>query len=656
LAAHAGTPEPALSVQQALGSNPGMNEEVFTRSRHIAVGFIFVLLLIAGLVLFALSQMGHMQAQLDSITQQHNKKADQLNGLKEGIRKRQIGLRNLIVAQDPFEKDDIRNLFYVHALEAAEARNGFAAMELSSKEKESLDRLNASMRVAYPMQNSLAEKAIFESNINALSDELKATFNVQAVVMRHLNDIINLLKTQTQDAFNDAHASYNKSIYLVAVLGSSALLLGLFIAAYVFRTARLQEDMVNEAMEQLSSSADTLEIRVKKRTRELEEAKQLAEMANEEKSRFLARMSHELRTPLNAVIGFTQLIEEDIETGGDTSHHRDSLQHVTRAGLHLLNLVNDALDLAQIEEGEMEYNITDVNLSAEIDENLKLILPLAQKNNISVIFDPAEFKGVCVRADDMRLKQVLLNLFSNGIKYNNNGGKLIIHPGTGPDGKFRLNITDTGNGIKKEDFGVLFKPFSRLYLDASSMEGTGIGLTISKQLIERMGGSIGVESTPGIGSTFWLELEMGASCDNDVQQGNMAVSQDRFELSRSSTVLYIEDNLANIALVRKALASDPNITLLSAETPTIGLQMAHEYQPDLILLDICLPEMDGYAVQEQLQQHAATQNIPIVALSAGAMPHEVEKGLDAGFRDYLTKPVDIYHLRKTLQRELYSET
>lgn len=630
-----------------------MNEKVFTRSRHIVIGFIFVLILMAGLVLVVLNQMGHMQDRLDTITQQHNRKTDALNSLREGIRKRQIGLRNLIVTQDPFEKDDIRNLFYVHALEGAEARNRFAAMVLSDKEKEILGLLNASMRIAYPMQNTLAEKAIFENDINVLSKELKATFDVQAVVVQHLNEMVDLLKNQTQEAVNNARASYDKASYLVAIVGSGALLIGLFIASYVFRTSRLQEGLVNAAMEQLSSSAELLETRVKKRTLELEEAKQLAEIANQEKSRFLARMSHELRTPLNAVIGFTQLIEEDIESGADSSHHLDSLQHVTKAGRHLLHLVNDVLDLAQIEEGEMGYKISDVNLSAEIEENLKLIQPLAQKNNINVIFNAGEFGDIYVRADDMRLKQVLLNLLSNGIKYNRNGGNLIISKGTGHTGRFRLNITDTGNGIHKEDFDVLFKPFSRLYLDTSSTEGTGIGLSISKNILEQMGGSIGVESTPGVGSTFWFELETGTNNRLEPQQGHATTRREKTGPSRVSTILYIEDNIANIALVRKALASDPNITLLTAETPTAGLQIARDCQPDLILLDICLPEMDGYAVQQQLQQHVATKNIPIVALSAGAMPHEVTKGLAAGFKDYLTKPVDINHLRNTLQKELY---
>lgn len=630
-----------------------MNEKVFIRSRHVAIGFIFVLLLMAGLVLVVLSQMGHMQDRLDTITQQHNKKTDALNSLREGIRKRQIGLRNLIVTQDPFEKDDIRNLFYIHALEGAEARNRFSEMTLSNKEKEILGQLNASMRIAYPMQNALAEKAIFENDINALSEELKATFDVQAVVVQHLNEMVDLLRSQTKEAVDYARASYNHAAFLVTILGSGALTIGLFIAGYVFRTSRTQEGLVNAAMTQLSNSAEILETSVKKRTLELEEAKQLAEIANQEKSRFLARMSHELRTPLNAVIGFTQLIEEDIKAGTDTSHHIDSLQHVTKAGRHLLHLVNDVLDLAQIEEGEMAYKISDVDLTHEIEENLKLIQPLAQKNNINVIFDAIEFGDIHVRADGMRLKQVLLNLLSNGIKYNRNGGSLIISKGTGHNGKFRLNVTDTGNGIHKEDFDVLFKPFSRLYLDTSSTEGTGIGLSISRNIIEQMGGSIGVDSQPGVGSTFWFELETGSNILLRRQNNDAAICPESTGPLQLSTILYIEDNIANIALVRKALASDPNITLLTAATPTAGLQIALDCLPDLILLDICLPEMDGYAVQQKLKQHITTRNIPIVALSAGAMPHEVAKGLSAGFKDYLTKPVDINHLRNTLQKELH---
>ena|GEM_PF-7039937 len=627
-------------------------QNAFHHSRHIAVGFIFVLVLMAGLLVVVLNKMADMQLQLNTITHQHNEKTLYLSRLKEGIRKRQIGLRDLIVTQDPFEKDDIRLLSYSYALDGAEARERFSAMELSDKEKEILERINAAIRVAYPLQNALAEKALFENDINVLTEELKATFDVQAVLVGHLNEMVALLNNQTQDAINKARISYDNAIYAVAVLGTAALLFGLFIAGYVFRTSRLQENVVNEAMQQLSRSAELLEIRVKERTRELEDAKQVAEIANHEKSRFLARMSHELRTPLNAIIGFTQIIEEDLGADDRTSHHIESLQHVSGAGRHLLSLVNDLLDLAKIEDGKMEYQITDLDLSAELDETVKLILPMAQKHNINIVFDADEFKDVYVRADCRRLKQVLLNMFSNGIKYNNSGGQLTIQPGVGTNGKYRLNITDTGNGIEQKDLELIFKAFSRLYLDNSSKEGTGIGLTIARQIVEQMHGRIGVDSTPGTGSTFWIELERSSCNPCATAADSKAVSPASYGHARSSTILYIEDNPANIALVRKALAADPAINLLTAELPSIGLRLALEHRPDLILLDICLPEMDGYAVQARLLDHPATRDIPIVALSAGAMPDEIEKGLTAGFRDYLTKPVDILHLRKTVHREL----
>ncbi|MDT8404650.1 hypothetical protein [Sulfuriflexus sp.] len=238
-------------------------QNTFHHSRHIAIGFIFVLVLMAGLLVVVLNKMADMQLQLNTITHQHNEKTIYLSRLKEGIRKRQIGLRDLIVTQDPFEKDEIRLLSYSYALDGAEARDRFAAMEHSDKEKEILERINAAIRVAYPLQNALAEKALFENDINVLAEELKATFDVQAVLVGHLNEMVELLNNQTQDAINKAHISYDNAIYVVAVLGTTALLFGLFIAGYVFRTSRQQEEVVNEAMQQLSRSAELLEIRVK---------------------------------------------------------------------------------------------------------------------------------------------------------------------------------------------------------------------------------------------------------------------------------------------------------------------------------------------------------------------------------------------------------
>jgi CheY-like chemotaxis protein len=377
----------------------------------------------------------------------------------------------------------------------------------------------------------------------------------------------------------------------------------------------------------------------------MSEAKEAAEQANLAKSEFLSRMSHELRTPMNAILGFSQLLKMEVLT----PDQQDFVHQIHRAGDHLLELINELLDLARIEAGKLPTALKVTPLRPLAEQAAQLIRPLLQKSGLTLI-NQCE-PDVAVLADATRLKQVLVNLLSNAAKYNRQGGSIIIGCHLLDGERMRLSVTDSGAGIAPENLGLLFQPFERLGVsELTAIEGAGIGLAISKRLMELMGGSVGVESTPGRGSTFWIELSLAHSAELAVAAAPTAlpaVSQDGFN------VLYVEDNAANLKVVEAMLRHQPNLTLLSASNGEYGLELAQRYRPDVILLDIHLPGMDGYAVLKELQGRPETRDIPVVALSADAMPLDVERGLAAGFKHYLTKPIKLEALLKTIEQALH---
>ncbi|MEK6662460.1 MAG: ATP-binding protein [Pseudomonadota bacterium] len=379
-----------------------------------------------------------------------------------------------------------------------------------------------------------------------------------------------------------------------------------------------------------------LERRVAERTHDLELSKNDAERANAAKSEFLSRMSHELRTPLNAIIGFSKLLETD------TAHplvadQADNVQEILHAGHHLLELINEVLDLARIESGRLELIPEPVSASQLVNECAALMRPLAAQQGIQL----SSKTGSCaIQADKLRLRQILLNLLSNAIKYNHAGGSVEIACHSAPEGWGRIAVRDSGRGIAADALPRLFKPFERMESAYEAIEGSGIGLALCKKLAEAMGGVIGVESTIGEGSTFWVEFPLAlAKAADPVATTNIQHTQPVNAAER--TLLYIEDNPANQRLVQKIIATRTGLTLLLAHSAELGLNLASTHQPDLILLDINLPGMDGFEALRQLQQDPATRAIPVIAITANAMPSDVKKGLEAGFVDYMTKPLDV---------------
>jgi len=375
-------------------------------------------------------------------------------------------------------------------------------------------------------------------------------------------------------------------------------------------------------------------------------AKGAAEKANQAKSDFLSSMSHELRSPLNAILGFAQLMESD--PASVTPSQKASIAEILRAGWYLLELINEILDLAQIESGKLSLSKEPTSLAEVILECQAMIEPQAEKAGIRMTFPL--FEVPCfVLADRTRLKQVLINLLSNAIKYNQAGGTVVVECAAGPE-RTRISVKDSGVGLPPDKLAQLFRPFNRLGQERGAVQGTGIGLVMSKRLVELMGGVIGVESSVGLGSVFWCEL---GSVDapqleaKTAQPAALAQAQAQHG-APLHTLLYVEDNPANLKLIEQLIARRPTMRLLSALDGNRGIQLARANQPEVILMDINLPGISGIEALKILREDQATAHIPVLALSANAMPRDIEKGLEAGFFSYLTKPIKVTEFMETL--------
>ncbi|NQV21382.1 MAG: PAS domain S-box protein [Rhodospirillales bacterium] len=388
---------------------------------------------------------------------------------------------------------------------------------------------------------------------------------------------------------------------------------------------------------------------------ELREAKQIAEHANHAKSQFLSSMSHELRTPMNSILGFAQVLKMTPAVSDDDDQS-ECVDQILKAGGFLLGLIDDVLELSKIESGKIPLSIEDISINDLVKGTADLVGSMAKKKDITIIDTVAGSELPAARADYARCRQILLNLLSNAIKYNRDGGTVTIACRKNDGESLRLSVTDTGVGIPEDKHAQLFQPFNRLGAENSNIEGTGIGLAITKQLIELQQGSIGFESTVGAGTTLWVDLPVGASAPS-MRRGELEIDviagpeDTRLE---GATILYVEDKPANLRLFEKVFSRIPGLTVLSAHNAEFGLDIAERLLPDVIVMDINLPGLDGFQALEALKQMTATKDIPVIALSANVMPRDVERGRQVGFFKYLTKPLNIALTRKTISDALVS--
>ena len=427
-----------------------------------------------------------------------------------------------------------------------------------------------------------------------------------------------------------AAALQSKMRYLFAIIVAVSLFSLLFALSFAYLIYReTQHRLMNLVY---IKTQQMLEVQ--------EETSRQLRLATLAKSDFLSNMSHELRTPLNAILGFAQLMESGVPPA--TPSQKRNLNQILKAGWYLLELINEILDLALIESGKVTLSREPVALADVMLECRAMVEPQAQKRGIGMTFP--QFEIPCfVKADRTRVKQVLINLLFNAVKYNKPAGTVVVDYTLRPPNSIRINIRDSGAGLSAEQLRQLFQPFNRLGQESGAEQGTGIGLVVTKRLVELMGGTIGAESTLGVGSVFWFELNLAPAPQLAKQQaGDAALARPQApEGTPVRTLLYVEDNPANLELVEQLVARRPDLRLLSAADAELGIEFARSYQPEVILMDINLPGISGTAAMKILGRDPSTAHIPIIALSANAMPRDIENGLNAGFFGYLTKPIKV---------------
>ncbi len=434
-------------------------------------------------------------------------------------------------------------------------------------------------------------------------------------------------------------AAFNIDIYAsVALTGepvrfqSESKALGRWFDIYAFRIGEPQSRKVAVIFNNINER--------KQFELNLKEAIAVADKANSAKTDFISSMSHELRTPLNAILGFAQLLESGSPPPAPSQKQR--IDQILKGGWYLLDLINEILDLALIESGKMPMSQEPVSLIEVMLECQVMIEPQAQKRGIGLTISRLEVPGF-VNADRTRLKQVLINLLSNAIKYNKPGGTVTVEYTQRMPDLIRVSVRDTGAGLSAEQLAQLFQPFNRLGMENSAEEGTGIGLMMTKRLVELMGGVIGADSVPGIGSVFWIELNLAAA-PQSVAEDAGAVTRMPSRVPDGaplSTLLYVEDNPANLELVEQIIARRSDLRLLSTTDGNLGIELTRTHLPQVILMDVNLPGINGIEVMNILRADPSTAYIPIIALSANALPRDIENGLKAGFFSYLTKPIKV---------------
>ncbi len=410
--------------------------------------------------------------------------------------------------------------------------------------------------------------------------------------------------------------------------------------AYIANT---KADLLTDTIFKVDSSKKELakeRLNLAKNESKLTAAMKEAKAANEAKSTFLSSMSHEIRTPMNSILGFAQILLSN-QDEPLTEPQKKNVTHILDSGYLLLNLINEVLDLSSIESGKVRLSLEGVEVASVIDEVVASVEPMELSYKINIT-NSVEHSGQYIMVDYTRLRQILINLLSNAIKYNRVDGTVTIWTELTEANMIRINVEDTGTGVAKDRLESLYEPFNRLGAEKLNIEGTGIGLTITKRLVELMGGSIHVESEVGKGTKFSVEFEKteAPASETDITE-DVSDGCQHLDITERKIILYVEDNPANLKLVENILKRRPNIVLLTASQAQSGIEITRTQQPDVVLMDINLPGIDGFEALRLLKSSDGTKRIPIIAISANAMPEDIEKGNASGFIEYITKPINI---------------
>lgn len=583
---------------------------------------LFTIILVVFLTASYLIFYGYKNAQIvyertAQAIDNHQLKNRLLNTMYIASEERSVILLKMQIEKDAFKLDRMNMQMGEQARIFLEVRQKLFTLALSSKEKEILEEQKLAAMKNAPLQDHVARLFIEEQHEAATKLLLEHAIPGQHTMRNHIIRTIAEYDNESTQLIENIRLNFEEnnriSLFLGALLAFTSIAI---IIIVMTRLTRQEEEKLKQALKQ-------------------------AEQASHAKSEFLSRMSHELRTPLHAIIAFSDLILYEKNLEPKLEKH---IQHIYKAGGHLLTLIDDVLDLARIESGKLSISVKPINLQAVVEECESLIKPIAQESEVEISFDPNI--NYIVNADHTSLKQALLNLLSNAVKYNLKPGAITVSYEIKHNKRLRINVLDTGKGLSSEQQQQLFQPFERLGAEFSQVKGTGIGLAITRELVKMMGGSVGAESVEGRGSNFWIELML--SDEKAISQPATIQRKDSYS-QQSIKIVYVEDDPINAHLLSGIIDKMTNHNLMIARTGTEGLKLILHQLPDLVLLDINLPDMDGYEVLEKMRANPQTKNIPAIAITANAMMNDVDRGERAGFNDYMVKPVKTYELLKSIE-------
>ena len=549
----------------------------------------------------------------------HQSKKHLLTTMYNASQERSVILLKMHIEKDIFELDEMKMQMGEQARIFLQARQKLFTISLRKKEIEILEKQKASAMKNAPLQDYVAQLFLERKNDEATKLLIRQAIPGQHATRDLISQAIEEYDKDSAQIIENIRQNFENNNRISLLLGALLVFTSIIIIIVIMtRLSQQEEKVIKDALKQ-------------------------ARQANHAKSEFLSRMSHELRTPLHAIIAFSDLILYEKNLEPKLEQH---IQHINTAGGHLLALIDDVLDLAKIESGSLTVLVKPIKLQSVLEECYSLIKPIALNAGISLSFDTRV--DYIVNADHTSLKQALLNLLSNAVKYNRQYGSITVSYEVKNNKNLRINVTDTGKGLSTKQQKQLFKPFERINADFSKIKGTGIGLTITQQLINKMGGTVGAESTEGKGSNFWIELMPGDE-QKVTQLESAPVRRTYNQTQQSKRIVYVEDEPINAHLMSDIIKKLTNHNLVIARTGNEGLKLIQEQLPDLVLLDIGLPDMNGYEILEQMRAHSQTKKIPAIAVTAKAMMDDVERGERAGFDDYLVKPVMAAELLKSIE-------